>query len=687
MGGKLSVSNLNVDYSLSGSSLRAVNSASFEIPPGHRIAVVGESGSGKSTLGLAMMGLLPRNAKLSIDKIVLDDQFLNITDSDGLKDIRGRKIAMVFQDAKASLDPIRTIGSQITEVLKVHKIVPADRYEEEVIRLLTEVEIPRPKLVARQYAHELSGGMRQRAMIATALAGTPSLLIADEPTSALDVTTQATVIDLLRRLSDNGGMSTMLVTHDLALVASFAQSVLVMYAGNIVEFGSVEDIYEQPSHPYTKALLAAIPNIWADRKSELGTIEGTLPDLTVESFGCIFEPRCGIGNGRKQCQKESPVLKVVSGNTHVACHFSSETRSSQKVTISSKQDSRLQIIESKVSEFSLDSSEKPKNIVEASEVCKTFKGGSFFSANRSHVTAVQNVDLLIRQGESVGLVGESGSGKTTLARIIVGLENKDSGVILVNNENRHDSKQKSLNGEIQFVFQDPGDSLNPVLTVEQIISEPLVLRDGGRAKDFREDVAKLLDEVGLRASMAFRRPSELSGGQRQRIAIARAISTDPKLIIADEAVASLDMSARGQILNLLANLQRAKGFSYLYISHDLSTVRHVCDRVVVMYRGRIVETATADKLFLHPEHPYTQALISAVPVPDPLIEKTRVRISKIVNESLVARDSNSCAYLGSCDLAKERCAVEVPLLTIRDDHSTACHFSEDSAKRFTRQTV
>ena len=687
MGGKLSVSNLNVDYSLSGSILRAVKRASFEIPPGHRIAVVGESGSGKSTLGLAMMGLLPRNAKLSIDKIVLDDQMLNIADSDGLKEIRGKKIAMVFQDAKASLDPIRTIGSQITEVLKVHKIVPSDKYEEEVVRLLAEVEIPRPKLVAHQYAHELSGGMRQRAMIATALAGRPSLLIADEPTSALDVTTQATVIDLLRRLSDNGEMSTMLVTHDLALVASFAQSVLVMYAGNIVEFGSVEKIYEQPSHPYTKALLAAIPNIWADRQSELGTIEGTLPDLTVETFGCIFEPRCGIGNGRKQCQEESPGLQVVNGNTHVACHFSSETRSSQKVTISSKQDSRVQINESKASEFSLDSSNKRKIIVEASGVCKTFKGGSFFSANRSLVTAVQNVDLLIRQGESVGLVGESGSGKTTLARIIVGLENKDSGVILVNNENRHDSKQKSLNGEIQFVFQDPGDSLNPVLNVEQIISEPLVLRDGGRAKDFREDVAKLLDEVGLRASMAFRRPSELSGGQRQRIAIARAISTDPKLIIADEAVASLDMSARGQILNLLANLQRAKGFSYLYISHDLSTVRHVCDRVVVMYRGRIVETSTADKIFIHPEHPYTQALISAVPVPDPLIEKTRGRISKIANESLVAGDENSCAYLGSCDLANEKCAVEVPLLTNCDDHSTACHFAGDSAKRFMKRSV
>ena len=687
MGGKLSVSNLNVDYSLSGSILRAVKRASFEIPPGHRIAVVGESGSGKSTLGLAMMGLLPRNAKLSIDKIVLDDQMLNIADSDGLKEIRGKKIAMVFQDAKASLDPIRTIGSQITEVLKVHKIVPSDKYEEEVVRLLAEVEIPRPKLVAHQYPHELSGGMRQRAMIATALAGRPSLLIADEPTSALDVTTQATVIDLLRRLSDNGEMSTMLVTHDLALVASFAQSVLVMYAGNIVEFGSVEKIYEQPSHPYTKALLAAIPNIWADRQSELGTIEGTLPDLTVETFGCIFEPRCGIGNGRKQCQEESPGLQVVNGNTHVACHFSSETRSSQKVTISSKQDSRVQINESKASEFSLDSSNKRKIIVEASGVCKTFKGGSFFSANRSLVTAVQNVDLLIRQGESVGLVGESGSGKTTLARIIVGLENKDSGVILVNNVNRHDSKQKSLNGEVQFVFQDPGDSLNPILNVEQIISEPLVLRDGGRAKDFREDVAKLLDEVGLRASMAFRRPSELSGGQRQRIAIARAISTDPKLIIADEAVASLDMSARGQILNLLANLQRAKGFSYLYISHDLSTVRHVCDRVVVMYRGRIVETSTADKIFLQPEHPYTQALISAVPVPDPLIEKTRGRISKIANESLVARDENSCAYLGNCDLANERCAVEVPLLINCDDHSTACHFAGDSAKRFIKRTV
>jgi len=686
MAGKLSVTNLSVDYALSSSTLRAVNHASFEIPSGHRIAVVGESGSGKSTLGLAMMGLLPPNASISVDELKLDDQVLNIANPRSLQTIRGRKMAMVFQDAKASLDPVRTIRSQITEVLKVHKIVTAEKYEDEVIRLLSQVEIPHPEVVARQYPHELSGGMRQRAMIAVALAGTPSILIADEPTSALDVTTQATVIDLLKRLSENGGMTTLLVTHDLALVASFAQSVMVMYAGNLVEIGSVEEIYAKPSHPYTKALLAAIPNISADRVSELGTIDGLLPDLTIKNLGCIFEPRCQISNGRKLCRDESPKLRTLNATAHVACHFSDDVNSSQRVNLVSKQSQMTDVMDLNNSVLRRDSSKVLTNIVEVTEVCKTFKGGSLFSANRSQVDAVKDATLIIREGESVGLVGESGSGKTTLARIIVGLETKNSGVVIICGTNRDQSNRKSLNGEIQFVFQDPGDSLNPTLSVEQIISEPLVLRNGGKSSDFHENVARLLVDVGLRESMAFRRSSELSGGQRQRVAIARAISTDPKLIIADEAVASLDMSARGQILNLLAKLQRTKGFSYLYISHDLSTVRHVCDRVVVMYRGCVVEEASADEIFTSPEHPYTQALISAVPIPDPFIERTRIRISKVKNESFDENRGISCAYLNSCGLAREQCSIEAPRIVLVNGHGTACHFPTESAQRFKKDS-
>ena len=682
MAGNLSVTNLSVEYALSNSVLRAVNRATFQIPPGHRIAIVGESGSGKSTLGLAMMGLLPSNARVSVDELRLDGQLLDITQPQNLRGIRGRKLAMVFQDAKASLDPVRTIRSQIIEVLKVHKIVTAEKYEDEVTRLLGEVEIPRPEVVARQYPHELSGGMRQRAMIAAALAGRPSLLIADEPTSALDVTTQATVIDLLKRLSENGGMTTLLVTHDLALVASFAQSVLVMYAGNLVEVGSVDEIYMRPSHPYTKALLAAIPNISANRMSELGTIDGSLPDLTTEIRGCIFDSRCQISNSRQICRDASPQLRSVNSNTQSACHFSDEVRSSRRVNIMSLQSRTTDPVDISGSKFHPGLDKISKIVVEAEEVCKTFKSGSLFSANRSQVDAVKDVNLIIREGESVGLVGESGSGKTTLARIIVGLETKDSGLVMIGGKNQDQSIKSSLDGGIQFVFQDPGDSLNPLLSVGQIISEPLLLRDGGKSSDFNKDVDSLLLEVGLRESMAFRRPSELSGGQRQRVAIARAISTNPKLIIADEAVASLDMSARGQILNLLAKLQRTKGFSYLYISHDLSTVRHVCDRVVVMYRGRIVEEASANEIFASPKHPYTQVLTSAVPVPNPRVERNRVKVIKVRNQSLDEIPGISCAYLSNCDLAKERCRVEAPKVVSVNGHGVACHFATESAQRF-----
>ncbi|NQV97729.1 MAG: ABC transporter ATP-binding protein [Acidimicrobiaceae bacterium] len=685
MSGKLSISELSVNYRLGEAKLLAVNALSFAIPAGHRIAVVGESGSGKSTLGLALMGLLPRNAEVIFENLELDDSTVNMNNLSEVRALRGRKIAMVFQDAKASLDPLRTIGSQITEVLKVHEIVSSDQFESEVHRLLTQVEIPRPELVARQYPHELSGGMRQRAMIAAALAGRPSLLIADEPTSALDVTTQATVIDLLRRLSESGEMSTMLITHDLALVASFAQSVMVLYAGNIVETGSVDEIYSTPSHPYTKALLAAIPNIWADRKHELDSIEGTLPDLTEKLSGCVFEPRCTFGKGRDLCKSTTPEMKALPTGGRVACHFSHEVRSVADIRGSATQvEVKFNLPSTDASKRLVREFDRAIPVVRIQKVSKTFRRGSLLAANRSQVIAVRDVDLLIHEGESVGLVGESGSGKTTLARLIVELESKDSGSIFVHGSELQTSEKKSPKGDVQFIFQDPGDSLNPVMTIEQIISEPLVLRDGGKAKDFRDNVARLLVEVGLRESMARRRPSELSGGQRQRIAIARAISTDPKLIIADEAVASLDMSARGQILNLLASLQRAKGFSYLYISHDLSTVRHVCDRVAVMYRGRIVETGSADEIFVHPEHPYMQALISAVPVPDPKIERTRQRIQKVNNMEFGSPGENSCAYIQHCDLAREKCSKETPYVLSSAEHGTACHYASESAERFSR---
>ncbi len=677
MRGNLEVANLSVSYSAGGKRLRALDSVSLSVPAGHRMAIVGESGSGKSTLGLALMGLLPGNSSFRYDSMSIDGAVVDLHDLKRLRSFRGRTVSMVFQDAKASLDPVRTVGSQIAELLKVHHVVPRKEVRSEVERLLADVEIRRPHTTARQYPHELSGGMRQRAMIASALAGRPSLLIADEPTSALDVTTQATVIDLIRRLGDDGTMSTLLITHDLALVAGFADSVTVMYAGQIVETATVDAIYAAPAHPYTAALLGSIPSIWADRQRLLGSIPGTLPDLTEQVIGCPFEPRCPVGHGNEQCRTVAPAMTPRPDGSQfgeVACHFPVEGTTSLVAT-GPDQPIAVPVVVGRAVR-----SELP--IVEMRSIVKTFRAKAGADGRRTRTVAVGGVDLRIGEGESVGIVGESGSGKTTLARIVVGLETADSGQKLLPSGATMAPVERLPKDFVQFVFQDPGDSLNPMMTINEIISEPLVLRDGGRAKRYQPQVATLLEDVGLHPAMGTRRSVELSGGQRQRIAIARALSTQPKLIIADEAVASLDMSARGQILNLLSRLQSEHGFAYLYISHDLSMVRHVCDRVVVMYSGKVVETASADELFAAPRHPYTQALISAVPIPDPAVERTRARVLIRGEATDAAELRGGCSFRSRCPLAQERCVTEVPVLDPNAEHGVACHFADEAVALF-----
>lgn len=663
--GSLEIDKLSVAYAVGGQRLRALNAVSLSMPPGHRMAIVGESGSGKSTLGLALMGLLPRNSASTAAAVRVDGAIIDLASPRELRALRGRTMAMVFQDAKASLDPVRTIGSQIAEVLRVHKIVPKKAIGDEVARLLAAVEIKRPAMVAKQYPHELSGGMRQRAMIASALAGRPSLLIADEPTSALDVTTQSTVIDLLRRLGDDGEMSTILITHDLALVAGFAESVTVMYAGEIIEVGDVDQVYSSPAHPYTRALLASIPSIIDSRAASLGSIPGSLPDLTQPITGCVFEPRCPVGHGRSICLTDTPEMQRTGDGGLVACHFPGELPP-EAVGVSEPVSVTVQTRDAR------------PTVLDMRSIVKTFQRRGFGAARHAPVVAVGGVDLRIAEGESVGIVGESGSGKTTLARVLIGLEHADSGSMTVLSEGSLVAVERLPRDFAQFVFQDPGDSLNPLMSVGEIISEPLSLRDGGRASQHRDRVASLLEDVGLRASMADRRPFELSGGQRQRVAIARALSTQPKLIVADEAVASLDMSARGQILNLLARLQSERGFAYLYISHDLSMVRHICDRVVVMYAGVVVETADADELFANPLHPYTQALISAVPIPDPRVERSRQRMLLHSDAAEATASGAGCAFRFRCPIARERCAVERPTIDPAVSHGAACHFTDDA---------
>lgn len=669
--GAVELRQLSVDYVVGSQRVRALNDVSLSIAAGHRTAIVGESGSGKSTLGLAMMGLLPSNSVFSVESMSIDGVPIDFLSEKALQGLRGRSIAMVFQDAKLSLDPVKTIGYQIAEVLRAHAVVERSAVGAEVERLLGAVEIKQPGLVSRQYPHELSGGMRQRAMIASALAGRPRVLVADEPTSALDVTTQATVIDLLHRLGDTGEMTTLLITHDLALVAGFADSVVVLYAGEVMEVGSVEQLYSDPSHPYTRALLGSIPSLTGRRSAVLGSIPGALPNLAMMPEGCVFEPRCAVGRGREKCQRERPVLAVGPNGSKVACHFTAEAPDVQLSTKGVEESSPVKFVR------------RGSPLVEMSSIVKTFRRSGFVrSRNAKHTIALAGVDVEIAPGESLGVVGESGSGKTTLARTLIGLERADSGAISIDDGAGLFETSALPRDFAQFIFQDPGDSLNPRMSVGQIISEPLVLRDGGRSSSYRAHVESLLEDVGLGASMIDRRPVELSGGQRQRVAIARALSTKPKLIIADEAVASLDMSARGQILNLLADLQQEHGFAYLHISHDLSMVRHVCDRVVVMYDGSVVETAEVDALFDDPRHPYTQALISAVPVPDPGAERHRKRIILQSDYAVAPADAGGCAFRSRCPHSAPRCAAEVPDLSGDNGHLVACHFSAEAVQAF-----
>ena len=671
MPGALEVDGLSVTYRAGRTLVHALDDVALTLPPGHRMAIVGESGSGKSTLGLAVMGLLPGNAAFSCQRLSIDGTAIDLRNTKQLRSLRGNTVSMVFQDAKASLDPVRTVGSQIAEPLRVHRVVPKRDIGHEVERLLRDVEIKRPTQTARQYPHELSGGMRQRAMIAAALAGRPTVLIADEPTSALDVTTQAAVIDLIGRLGQSGTMSTLLITHDLALVAGFADSVTVMYAGRIVETGSVDEIYSAPAHPYTRALLASIPSLFGDRNRLLGSIPGAVPDLNHRPPGCVFEPRCAVGRGREICRTEAPPMITVAGGGQARCHFPGEQAAAPTDV---------------VVPVAITSSRAEMTTVELRSIVKTFHRKSMMRGRRSRTVAVNGVDLVIGDGESVGIVGESGSGKTTLARVLVGLEIADSGEKMIRVGDALVAVTRLPKDYVQFVFQDPGDSLDPLMSVGDIIAEPLVLRDGGRPSRYRNQVSALLDDVGLRAEMAERRPLELSGGQRQRVAIARALSTQPKLIIADEAVASLDMSARGQILNLFSRLQAEHGFAYLYISHDLSMVRHVCDRVVVMYGGRVMESASTDNLFVGPRHPYTQALITAVPVPDPRVERQRQRMA-IRGEANDEVPTTGCVFRTRCPIAQDICAEEVPRLDPASAHGVACHFADQAASLYERVSV
>ncbi|MGV6875076.1 ABC transporter ATP-binding protein [Pseudochelatococcus sp. B33] len=559
----LSVRNLSVSFASVDGTARVVEDVSFEVAPGETLAVVGESGSGKSVTAKSIMRLIDfMGGRIEEGEIVLrpkgcDPIDVTTASPPTLRKVRGKVVSLIFQEPMTSLNPVMTIGDQIGEAIRLHENCSRRATRERALTALRQVRIPEPEKRLAQYPHELSGGMRQRVMIAIALACRPALLIADEPTTALDVTIQAEILSLIKTLQKEIGMGVLFITHDMGVVAGLADRVMVMRHGRRVEEGTVEAIFSAPRHPYTRALLAAVPR--------LGSMKGkaTPEAFAVPSFAETKEPSAAAG---RQPAHRSPVLEVDS----LSVRF------------------------------------------------PVYKG--LLKKVVARVHAVEDVSFKLFPGETLALVGESGSGKSTTGRAILKLVEPTSGDIIVNGRNITNFSQtlmRSVRASVQMVFQDPFASLNPRMTVERLVAEPLHIQGTLGAAAIRDRVVELLQRVGLPSSSLRRYPFEFSGGQRQRICIARALALNPAIIVADEAVSALDVSIRAQVLNLMMELQNELGLSYLFISHDMAVVERVSHRVAVMYLGEIVEIGPRDAVISNPAHPYTRRLIASVPVADP----------------------------------------------------------------------
>ena len=661
----LSIRSLTVTFFGSGQPVPAVRGVDLDVGEGEVLGIVGESGSGKSVTALAAAGLLPATARIA-GSILLAGEDVVGADASTLRRLRGRDIGVVFQDPSTTLNPLLQVGRQITEGEVAHGRIRPSEAGMRAVSLLRAVDMADPENRARQYPHQFSGGMRQRAVIAMAMAGRPKLIIADEPTTALDVTVQAQVLDLIARRQRETGAAVVLITHDLGVVAEVAHRVAVMYAGRIVETGPVREIFARPLHPYTAALLRSAPRIDAG-EGRLDPIPGQPPTPSELPPGCSFRPRCAIGSGRDRCAMEDPPLRAVAVGHWSACHFADEVR---RPAAPARASTDVIAVENR-------GDAPPLLAVDDLAVHFPIRAGLFRRVVRT-VRAVDGVSLRIAPGETLGLVGESGCGKTTTGRAIRGLVRATGGAISFDGQRIDGLARGALRAvrrQMQYVFQDPFSSLNPMLTVGEAVAEPLRIHGLYDAMGGERWIATLFDMVGLSIKVANRLPREFSGGQKQRIGIARALALRPKLLILDEPVASLDVSIQAQIVTLLEDLQRELGLAYLFIAHDLSVVRHVSHRVAVMYLGRIVEEGPKDQLYRTPVHPYTQALLSAVPAADPEAAQIRRRIILEGEIPNPAAPPAGCHFHPRCFSATDRCATEAPRLEPHPGLASrrACH--------------
>lgn len=683
----ISVRDLTVSFASEAGTVHAVRGMNFDLYPGKTLGIVGESGSGKSVTSMAIMGLLDKNASVKGSITYHGEELLNKSDFE-MSEIRGKGIAMVFQDPLSALTPVFSIGDQIKEALVTHNPkMTEQQIHDRSIELMNLVGIPDPEGRLKSFPHEFSGGMRQRVMIAMAIANDPDVIIADEPTTALDVTIQAQVLEVLRKAQRETGAAVIFITHDLGVIAGVADDIVVMYAGRPVEKADVDSIFDHPAMPYTMGLLGAVPRSDRERNSRLVPIPGSPMNLVNMPKGCPFAPRCPLATDI--CHTTEPAMEPVPGRPgqFVACHRTQEIVS-KGLTFHDV----YTVAEAAKSKFAGVPRDERKMVLDVKHMRKTFPltAGGFLRRKIGEVKAVDDVTLDVREGETVALVGESGSGKsTTLMEIMAFKQPQDGEIEMFGTKLEHKmprEKRRELRSAVQYVFQDPMSSLDPRLPIYDILAEPMKVQHYSK-EQIRERIGELMRLVELNPDQVDRFPTQFSGGQRQRIAIARALSVNPKLVLLDEPVSALDVSIQAGVINLLEDLQNKLGVAYLFVAHNLSVVRHISSRVAVMYLGRIVESGDTEDVFEHPLHPYTQALISAVPVPDPKAERTRQRIVLQGEVPSPTETFEGCPFMGRCPLMPKlsaeqqaRCRGERPALRPYDTsrpsgHQVACHFA------------
>jgi peptide/nickel transport system ATP-binding protein len=714
----LDIQDLSTHIKLTSSVVQAVGNVDLRVEPGETLGVVGESGCGKSMTGLSIMGLLPPGGAIAGGSIKLDGRELVGLTEPELRKIRGNDMAMIFQDPLTSLDPTKSIGYQVAEPVRLHRGASKREALDRAGEMLSLVGLPRPKERLGDFPHQLSGGLRQRVMIAMALACEPKLLIADEPTTALDVTIQAQILALLADLRQRLGMAMLLITHDMGVIAGHADRVNVMYAGRIVETAAVGELFTHMHHPYTRALLASIPRLSQDRRLALHAIPGLPPDLASPPPGCRFAPRCE--RATDQCRSDEPslggravahvfscwhpvdgpLMLTGTGLARPAAGSAGPGPASPAVTTTEADAEKenapgsrpvpevpaeppsVTVVEREPAAGPGSAPAGDAPLLEVRGLVKEFPVTSGpLLRRRAAVKAVSGVSFSVSEGQTLGLVGESGCGKTTVGRMIVALERADVGTVLLRGTDLSELRGSGLRRtrrDLQLMFQDPYSSLDPRMRVGAIIREPLALQHIGGHREQRDRVFELLSEVGLPRNAVERYPHEFSGGQRQRIGLARSLTLNPRLIVADEPVSALDVSIRAQVLNLMKRLQAAHGLTYVVISHDLAVVKYMADRIGVMYLGKLVELGSSQDIYERAAHPYTVGLIGSIPAPEPGAHKETATGIRGELPSPINPPSG-CRFRTRCPFAQDVCAAEEPeLRSFGPGHVAACHFPRQS---------